>query len=117
MASKLQGAKEFLAEKQQAVTESGPLRMVKEKVGNLVPQGAGAYLSKCSPFPPPFPPSLECRAVEPSCMTLEGRIRSVAVIDILGYHLTLDVVRAKRVMPDIFPSLCVDSNGVIAKRQ
>lgn len=45
MASKLQGAKEFLAEKQQAVTESGPLRMVKEKVGNLVPQGAGAYLS------------------------------------------------------------------------
>lgn len=48
MASKLQGAKEFLAEKQHSVSESGPLRMVKEKVGNLVPQGAGAYLSEFS---------------------------------------------------------------------
>ncbi len=48
--SKLTSAKEFLAEKQQTVSESGPMKLVKEKVGALVPPGASNVSSYFSEF-------------------------------------------------------------------
>ncbi len=50
MASKLNSAKEFLAEKQHSVTDSAPVKAVKEKVGHFVPQGAAQYFSEYSNF-------------------------------------------------------------------
>ncbi len=55
VASKISSAKEFLHEKQQSVSESGAMRMVKEKVGNLVPPGQLGNVFSASTWSKYFP--------------------------------------------------------------